>query len=605
MLKLLKLTARNFRSWVALDYTFPDGLTLLTGENGAGKTSLRFATQFALTGAIPGLKKSELRRRGDDAKRMLARLECEIDDVHTVISRSMTKTEITQNGETFGVRDASFLDKLKLATNFAFLSAEQAQFVDVQEYKRKEMLNSLIPEVNFLRKKCTPRAKEMLVHLHDKQVKVGSDIDNVYILLDELEEARVSAQDLVNSEVGRIKALEAQMEKGLPMSRGEYRDAKAQIVEFKKQYTDLTGKADECKTWVNRALKHNQRVSTFSTEISKIKGNLSRIAAEIEGYEGRLDDAKKLQLCPKCMGRVVCEDCGEPVVIADRTADFEKKLENLRDEQSMFQQRLDQKMEEAGRKHAIVSDEEVEKIENRAGRFSAKAEEIHKMAQDINAAVREYEIANARAEEISKVTMHKEHLEALKKNVKKIESRIAAAKDTIKRKTKTVDVIEQNILNFGVAVKVMYEKMPSVYYSLFLTRLSEFCQFLMSEISNMKISLGATEDGISIIVDGKEVKQLSSGEKQRVRIATTLAFALMAPKTDTLFIDEVFDSALDTQGVNELAQLLSGHIRAYFPKIIMVSHRQDIAMSVGADQVIEITKGADDCSKLKEIKYNG
>lgn len=605
MLKLQRLTARNFRSWSRLTYEFKEGLVLLTGRNGAGKTSIRYGAQFAMTGSIPGLKKKELRRRGDNIKFMNAELECEIDGEPTIIKRTMSKTEITQGGETFGIRDASFLDKLKLATSFAFLSSEQAQFVDVQEHKRKEMLNSLIPEVHFLRKKCTPRAKEIMLHLHDKQVKVTSDIDNIYILMDELKEARQAAQDAVNSEVGRIKALEAQMDEGLPMTRLEYKDAKDTLANLKEQYDGFVQKAKDCTNWVRKALKHNQRVSTFSTEISRIKGNITRVETEIKGVEDRINDAKMSQKCGSCHGRVVCEDCGKPVIIEDRTAEFEERLEKLNDELAMFQQKLEQKMEEAGRKHAMIDDAEVEKIEKRSDKFQGKADDIKKSANDLNHDIRAYEIANARAEEISKVTMHREHLDKLKDNVRKIDARIEASEAAIKRKTKTIDVIEQNVLNIKAAVNVMYEQMPSIYYNLFLTRLSEFCQFLMSEISDMKISLGATKDGISIIVDGKEVKQLSSGEKQRVRIATTLAFALMAPKTDTLFIDEVFDSALDSDGVEELARLLSGHIRTYFPKIIMVSHRQDIALSLGADQIIEISKGDNGCSKLKEINYNG
>ena len=139
------------------------------------------------------------------------------------------------------------------------------------------------------------------------------------------------------------------------------------------------------------------------------------------------------------------------------------------------------------------------------------------------------------------------------------------------------------------ATTIMNEVMPSVYFNMFLSRLNDFCNFLLSQISTMRLELGANDDGITITVDGKEVKQLSSGERQRVRIATTLAFALMAPGTDTLFIDEVFDAGLDAEGVQALAMLLSTHMKSFFEKIIMISHQPDLSSAIGADRVIHIT----------------
>ncbi len=603
MLKILRLKALNFRSWDRLAYEFKAGLTLLTGNNGAGKTSIRYATQYALVGLVPGLKKGELRRNAENVKQMYALLDCEINGVPTTIKRTMTGTEVTQNGETFGVRDMTFFDQIKVAMGFAFLSSEQAMFVDVQEHKRKEMLNSLIPEVGFLRKKATPRCKELLLVLHGKKVKVTHDIDSLYILVDELKDALRNAESAYDDEARRIAQLEAKIEEGLPMTRAEFQESKELLQNHQDEFNRVMKVYNECTEWVTKALKHNERVSAVGTEIASFDTRISNATIQRQGLIDRLEDAKRMMQCPKCHGKVVCESCGSPVILEDRSAEFEAEIAKLTETIAHLQGQRDAKYKQLSERQAVISKQDIANTEKRAEAAKKSALEHREAGKAIEEDIKAFEIAEARIQEISKITVKREHLTKLGENVQAIRNRVAMAEEGIARKSRTVDVIEKNIMNMNAAVSIMYEKMPAVYYNIFLTKLSDFCQFLLAEISDMKISLGATEDGISIIVDDKEVKQLSSGERQRVRIATTLAFSLMAPKTDTLFIDEVFDTALDAEGVEDLAKLLSGHIRTYFPKIVMVSHRSDIAMSVGADRVVAIMKGKDDLSTLKEINY--
>ena len=46
----VRLTARGYRSFADLDYTFQDGATAVTGSNGAGKSTLIGAVEVALFG---------------------------------------------------------------------------------------------------------------------------------------------------------------------------------------------------------------------------------------------------------------------------------------------------------------------------------------------------------------------------------------------------------------------------------------------------------------------------------------------------------------------------------------------------------------------------
>lgn len=591
MLILQSLTATNFRSWKALNFEFRPGLTILLGANGAGKTSIRHAAQYALTGNVPNLRKADLVSRDLHPNAAFGvSVNCTIDGVQTTIKRGKGGTTVQQNGEPYSVRDASFMDRVKLSVGFAFLSAEQAHFVDVQEHKRKEMLTSLIAEVNFLRNKCVPYSKRLLEALNTKRIKVGHDIDSMYILRDEIDMSLSEARTTAADEKFRIDALLAQAAVGLPMTPEQYMVTSGEIESLREEAQGLRRKIKEGTDWVHKAYKHNERCAEAQAGIARTINTIELSQVELNGVYSRLQDAREALVCPECQGVMVCSACGKRIVIGQ---DKENRLIKRRDELisdiaanneilAGLQANLVGKLEP-------VAQSEIERIGGAVQFFATDASTKEGRIVILEESTREYEIASARAEEIFKVVEHKEHLNRLFANIATIQMRRDDVDATLVRKSKTLGAIEKLMANLRQANTVMNEIMPSVYFNMFLSRLNDFCNFLLSQISAMRLELGANEEGITINVDGKEVKQLSSGERQRVRIATTLAFALMAPGTDTLFIDEVFDSGLDAEGVQALAMLLSTHMKSFFRNIVMISHQPALSSAIGADRVIHVT----------------
>ena len=61
-----RLSLRNIRSYEELELKFPKGSILLSGEIGAGKTSILLGLQFALFGLQPGQKGTSILRQGED-----------------------------------------------------------------------------------------------------------------------------------------------------------------------------------------------------------------------------------------------------------------------------------------------------------------------------------------------------------------------------------------------------------------------------------------------------------------------------------------------------------------------------------------------------------
>lgn len=98
MTQFKELTLENIRSYENLNVCFNKGASLLSGDIGAGKTSILLGLQFALFGLQPGQKGSSIMRNGTDFS--MTRLKLEIDGDFITIERTLKKSKsgsITQD----------------------------------------------------------------------------------------------------------------------------------------------------------------------------------------------------------------------------------------------------------------------------------------------------------------------------------------------------------------------------------------------------------------------------------------------------------------------------------------------------------------------------
>lgn len=86
-----KLKIKNIRSYHELELEFPVGTILLSGDIGAGKTSVLLALQFALFGLQPGQKGASLLRQGEETAS--AKLLIDIDGIDIEIERTLKKSK--------------------------------------------------------------------------------------------------------------------------------------------------------------------------------------------------------------------------------------------------------------------------------------------------------------------------------------------------------------------------------------------------------------------------------------------------------------------------------------------------------------------------------
>ncbi len=84
-----KITLNNIRSYRNQEIVFPEGSTLLSGDIGAGKTSVLLGIEFALFGLQPGQRGTFLLRNGENSGGVV--FEFEIDGKSIIIERTLKR----------------------------------------------------------------------------------------------------------------------------------------------------------------------------------------------------------------------------------------------------------------------------------------------------------------------------------------------------------------------------------------------------------------------------------------------------------------------------------------------------------------------------------
>ncbi|RLG16346.1 hypothetical protein DRN69_01070 [Candidatus Pacearchaeota archaeon] len=86
---LKKIILKNIRSYKEQEIEFKEGSTLLSGDIGAGKTSILLGIEFALFGLQPGQRGSSLLRNGEKEGKVI--MEFDIEGKNVIIERSLKR----------------------------------------------------------------------------------------------------------------------------------------------------------------------------------------------------------------------------------------------------------------------------------------------------------------------------------------------------------------------------------------------------------------------------------------------------------------------------------------------------------------------------------
>jgi len=292
-MRLKKLSLKNIRSYKDEEIVFPEGSILLTGDVGAGKTSLLLAIEYSLFGLQPGQRGSSLLRNSANTSEVI--LELEIGGKNIIIERKLKRSNKTVANEYASIT----IDNEKLEASLTEIKTKILEYMGYpQEFIKK---NNLLYRYTVY----TPQEQMKQIILEDPETRLnilrhilGIDKykrirENLTVLLNQLKEESKLLQ-------GEIKALDEEK------SKLEIRKIAIKVLEqeiySKVKYLELkVNEHKECELETSQLESRIKEKEYLEKEVEKTKimitnkyENFSTIENEILEIDKAISEVKDI-----------------------------------------------------------------------------------------------------------------------------------------------------------------------------------------------------------------------------------------------------------------------------------------------------------------------
>jgi len=531
--------------------------SLIVGPNGCGKTTLIDALCFVLYNRSFRNTNKPLLINSITQKNMVVEIEFEINDKKYFVRRGMKPNifEIYRNeqliDQTTGILDyQAILEKQILKMNFKTFtqivilgSANYQPFMKLAAQARREVIEDLLDTQVFsmmftLLKDKVAENKTALLDVEQAIAICDSKIDltNKHIL-----ELKQNNQVLIDECLNRIK---------------DYED---KIVEEEIAITTCKTLAEANDVLITKARKDCLKANEILTLSEQANDKLHRLYADIRFYEENTT-------CPSCKQEI--NEAYRQDVIITKTVDIEALETIVKD--------VEQKNKDA-----------VNAAENRI-------RELTKSAMETT-----YELTK----KSTTLKLYKQQIKDIKKEIEKFKAKNETKGEDIgvlekERQTflikKEEEIKIRELYNTalvvlkdgGIKTRIVSQYIP-IMNSLInktLEMMNFFCQFTLDENFNEKIK--------SRFRDEFNYESFSEGEKKRIDLALMFTWREIsrlrnAARTNILIFDEILDSSLDNEGMDDLIKI----IKMLSPDIntLVISHKSDQFLDK-FDKVLEFRK---------------
>lgn len=553
------ITLKNFLSigqvTQAVDFDKKD-LTLILGENldlggdgarnGTGKTTLIQGISYALFGsAINNIRKDNLVNRTNQ-KNMLVTLEFNVDGVDYKIERgrkpnilkfyvnkSLQKGTDDAQGE--NKETQSFIERTinmspDMFRHIVALNTYSEPFLALKANEQRNIIEQLLG-ITLLSEKAES-VKELIRTTKD-------EISQEEFKIKAIEEANKRVREQIDSLKRRQKLWQTKHDDDLE---------KLAIQFTKLSQLDIEGELRSHKDLAT----YNSQVQLKTAYDAKIDGLRKDISKEDKNY-------KKLESEVNTLKEHKCYACGQEFHDEQHTGVLENKQKSLVESKNLledFKFQLDElvahpvtvmdepkthyKTEAEAVKHSSEVDNLIKQIEEKTAEVDPYDEQINEMENKVL-----QEITFDKINQLTKTMEHQKFLLDL-----------LTSKDSFVRKK----IIDQNLSYLNVRLTHYLDKIGLPHQVVFK--------------NDLQVEI--TELGRELDFDN-----LSRGERNRLILGLSFAFrdvweSLYGP-INTLFIDELIDSGLDTMGVENSLAILKDMSRRRQKSIWLVSHREELA----------------------------
>jgi DNA repair exonuclease SbcCD ATPase subunit len=560
MISIKNLTVKNFMSvgnaTQAVDFNRHD-LTLVLGENldlggngsrnGTGKTTIINALSYAFYGlALTNIKRDNLINK-TNSKGMLVSVDFSLQGVDYRIERGRKPAvlKLFKNNEETFTDDAQgdsretqkYIENLLGLSHDMFkhiiaLNTYSEPFLSMRTKDQQAIIEQLLG-ITMLTEKAEilkEQSKEVKAALQQEEFRIKAIQDANERIKDQIDSLKKRQKLWTNTQVKDVG------EMADSILKLEHIDIDADLKAFKdlEEYTAKEAKIDDCNKWITtieRSLKaHNRKVITLEKDIALLKDHKCHACGQ-DLHDDKQEENKRLKEDDLAYAQEEINELEEQELEHKQTL---AEIGDLGEKPSTFYDSLAQALEHKNTLATIKS-----QMEARAAEVDPYSEQITEMEdtalQDVS-----YDTIN----DYNDLLSHQEFLHKLLVN-----------KDSFIRK----QIIEQNLAYLN-------SRLTHYLDGIGLRHQVKFLNDLSIEITDLGRDL--------------DFDNLSRGERNRLILSLSWAFrdvweSLYSP-INLLFIDELIDSGMDTQGVENSIGILKGMSRERNKSVWLVSHKEEL-----------------------------
>lgn len=517
--------------------------TLISGSNGAGKSTMLDAITFALYGKpFRKINKPQL-INSINQKELLVEVSFQIGQAIYMVRRGIKPGvfEIFKNGALINQDAASrdyqaYLEKNILNLNYKSFnqivvlgSATYVPFMELPAHSRREIIEDLLDiQVfstmnNLLKEKVSSNKEEITENSYQKDL-IGSKLDSAKEHNESIRKIREDEVDKIREKMsGHIKTIE----------------------ETQKLIEAIQDILATCANDIKDK-------ASIKAKIEKGRSLRQDIESQLRSHQKELSFYKDHDDCPTCKQGI--EHDFKQGIMAEKDAkviELENGLKSLAEKVKVYDERL----------------ESISAIEDQMANMNLKIGD-HRATIKVskNALVSFKKELDKAEEEVEAVDMSK--LNELANQLQSIDSEQTNLYDY----KEVLSVVSQMLKDGGIKSKIIKQYVPIMnkLINKYLAAFDLFVDFQIDENFNEVIK--------SRFRDTFSYSSFSEGEKLRITLSIMLAWRTVAKmrnsvSTNLLVLDETLDGAMDGVGVENLIETL--HTVNADDNIFVISHRGD------------------------------
>lgn len=262
-----KLKLKNIRSYKDFEIEFPVGTILLSGDIGAGKTSILLGLQFALFGLQPGQKGASLLRQGEENASV--RLNIELDGEQVEIERSLKKAK---NGSITQEDGSIIVGKEKYELSTSELKNKVISLLDYpKEFAKKS---------DLLYKFTVYTPQEGMKEIVNEKPETRLDLIRHIFGVDRYKRIKENAQIFLQKIKENVKVKESQIKEinnlreKLVLTTEEKIKVSKELLDYSTSFEKINTQKKELSETINLLKKRLDEKAKFDMEKSKKEGEL-------------------------------------------------------------------------------------------------------------------------------------------------------------------------------------------------------------------------------------------------------------------------------------------------------------------------------------------